>query len=234
MPISLTGSTQISASGNVIAGGFMSAAGNITAAGNISVGNLTITTASSATSYSATGNITAANVVVTGTAAAGSAVLLVSGNIQTTAANNTANIGNASNYFNTVHAKATTAQYADLAECYVSDTTYSPGTVVSFGGSHEITVSTTPGDQRVAGVVSTQPAYIMNNGCAGDYRTEVALVGKVPTRVTGQVHKGDMMISAGDGRACACSEPKLGSVIGKSLEDFLGQDGIINVVVGRL
>jgi hypothetical protein len=65
----------------------------------------------------------------------------VSGNIITTASTGTANIGNVTNTFNTVHAKATTAQYADLAECYEADAEYAPGTVLSFGGTKEVTIT---------------------------------------------------------------------------------------------
>lgn len=243
MAITFTGSTGISLSGNITAGGLISAAGNITggnlittgllsSTGNISAGNVTVTGSSNAASYSASGTITGGNLTTAGIITVNSgaaATAIVNG-----AANGVGNIGSSSTYFNQVFARATTAQYADLAEIYVADALYQPGTVVSFGGINEITMSTTTGDIRIAGVVSTQPAYIMNSACSDEFRTEVALTGKVPTRVTGDVYKGDMMISAGDGRACACSNPQIGSVIGKSLENFSGVDGVINIVVGRL
>ena len=62
----------------------------------------------------------------------------------------------------------------------------------------------------------------------------VALIGRVPTRVTGTVWKGAMMVSAGNGQATACATPAVGTVLGKSLEDFSGESGVIQVVVGRL
>jgi hypothetical protein len=43
-----------------------------------------------------------------------------------------------------------------------------------------------------------------------------------------------MLVSAGNGNARAEENPKLGSVIGKSLEKFDGLEGVIEVVVGRL
>lgn len=229
--------TTVSVTGN-ITGGNLNAAGlslssnvvsalNVTA--NIAGGNITTPGL-----ISATGNITAANLIVNGTAAAGSAVLIVSGNIQTTTANNTANIGNVTNYFNTVHAKATTAQYADLAEWYTSDAAYPPGTVMTFGGDQEVTISTVIGDPRVAGVVSTNPAHIMNSGLKAPNVTTVALAGRVPTQVVGTVNKGDMMVSAGGGRAMSCATPTMGSVIGKALQDHPGGSGMIEIVVGRL
>lgn len=143
------------------------------------------------------------------------------------------NIGSVSNTFGTIFGVATTAQYADLAENYVSDASYPPGTVVEFGGDFEVTLGTadTP---RVAGVVSTDPAYLMNSHCEGAHVVAVALTGRVPCQVTGPVQKGDMIVSAGAGLAKASSAPVMGSVIGKSLENFNGATGVIEIVVGRL
>ena len=129
---------------------------------------------------------------------------------------------------------ATTARYADLAEKYSADADYAPGTVLTFGGIHEVTVSTQYGDARVAGVVSTNPAHLMNTMLESQHTVALALTGRVPTKVTGTVRKGDMMISAGNGAACACATPVMGTVIGKALENFDGESGVIEIVVGRL
>jgi hypothetical protein len=136
--------------------------------------------------------------------------------------------------FNTVFAKATSAQYADLAENYAADAVYAPGTVLVFGGSNEVTVATTVSDPKVAGVVSTNPSYIMNSALEGNHIVAVALTGRVPTRVTRTVRKGDMMVSTADGRARAEPDPRVGTVIGKALQDFNGTEGVIEIVVGRL
>jgi len=148
--------------------------------------------------------------------------------------NGTGNIGNSTGYFNTVFAKATSAQYADLAENYAADAEYAPGTVLSFGGDNEVTVSTVAGDRRIAGVVSTNPSYIMNSVLEAEHVVTIALTGRVPTFVSGPIEKGDMMVSAGNGRAIACATPVIGTVIGKALENHPGGDGVIEVVVGRL
>ena len=129
---------------------------------------------------------------------------------------------------------ATTARYADLAEKYSADADYAPGTVLTFGGIHEVTVSTQYSDARVAGVVSTNPAHLMNTMLESEHTVALALTGRVPTKVTGTVRKGDMMISAGNGAACACATPAMGTVIGKALENFDGESGVIEIVVGRL
>jgi hypothetical protein len=132
-----------------------------------------------------------------------------------------------------VFALASSAQYADLAEKYTADADYAPGTVVVFGGSAEVTVDAADSDRRVAGVVSTNPAYIMNDGLAATFVAAVALTGRVPCLVTGTVRKGDLMVAAGLGRARAEADPRVGTVIGKSLEDHNGESGTIEVVVGR-
>lgn len=144
------------------------------------------------------------------------------------------NIGSSTTYFNTLFAKATSAQYADVAEMYEADQIIEPGTVVCFGGAKEITMCQEDACRRVAGVISTNPSYLMNSGQTGDYVVPVALTGRVPVKVTGIIHKGDMMVATSNGRARAESNPTIGSVIGKALADFDGQDGVIEVVVGRV
>jgi uncharacterized protein YjlB len=161
-------------------------------------------------------------------------IAVTAGGIENGLANGVGNIGSETNTFNTVFAKATSAQYADLAEMYTADAAYAPGTVVSFGGAHEVTMSTTSSDNKIAGVISTNPSYIMNSVLQGEHVVAVALTGRVPTQVFGPVRKGDMMVSAGNGHACASSSPAMGTVIGKSLENFDGVQGAIEIVVGRL
>ena len=155
------------------------------------------------------------------------------GNVVNAGANGVGNIGSSTTYFNTVFAKATSAQYADLAEKYRADAEYPAGTVVIFGGDKEVTVSSTDADRAVAGVVSTNPSYIMNGGLEAEFVATVALTGRVPCRVTGTVRKGDLMVSAGYGLARAEQDPRVGTVIGKALENFEGNEGVIEVVVGR-
>jgi hypothetical protein len=127
---------------------------------------------------------------------------------------------------------ATTARYADLAELYSADADYAPGTVLMFGGSQEVTLADTASDHRVAGVVSTNPAHLMNSALDCEYPVAIALTGRTPTRVIGLVRKGDLMVSAGNGAAMACATPVVGTVIGKALENFDGESGVIEVVVG--
>jgi hypothetical protein len=236
--LSVTGNVQ---GGNLRTAGLISATGAITGAA-LTGTSLTVST----------GNITGGNLILSGaiedsaqldirTTASNANIVLtpngtgnvnISSNVMPTA-NATANIGSAALSFNTVFAKATSAQYADLAEKYIADAEYSPGTGVVFGGSKEVTVTSTDADRAVAGVVSTNPSYIMNAGLEAEHVATVALTGRVPTRVTGSVRKGDLMVSAGNGQARAEADPQVGTVIGKALENHEGIEGVIEVVVGR-
>ena len=214
-----TNAVTVSATGTITGG-------NVSAVGNVNGANIVATT------LSATGNVVGGNVVLTrsisvNSAAAATAIVNAGGNA-------VGNIGAAGAYFNQVFAQATTALYADLAEVYEADADYAPGTVVVFGGDKEVTVSGQSGDPRIAGVISDKPSYLMNNGLTADYRAIVALTGRVPTLVHGPVVKGDMMISAGNGYAQACSTPAMGTVLGKALENFIGENGKIEIVVGRM
>ena len=153
--------------------------------------------------------------------------------------NGTGDIGQTGNRFGTVWATtfsgtSNQAQYADLAEKYMPDREYEPGTVLVFGGDAEVTIANSYMDTRIAGVVSTNPAYMMNSELDGG--VYVALTGRVPCKVTGKIRKGDMLVAAGGlGVATASDNPKMGSVIGKALENYDSHDiGIIEVVVGRI
>jgi hypothetical protein len=108
-------------------------------------------------------------------------------------ANVTFNLGGPTNWYDTFYGLATQAQYADLAEKYSADGEYLPGTVVVFGGSEEITVTNAFADVRVAGVISSNPAYLMNAAATG---LPVALRGRVPVQVLGAVSKGDLLVTA--------------------------------------
>ena len=160
------------------------------------------------------------------------------GNIYTSgwmipSANTTQNLGTTTNWWGTLYGVSTQARYADLAENYQADAAYAPGTVLEFGGENEVTVAE-DGTRRVAGVVSTDPAHLMNGSLTGTNVVAVALQGRVPCRVRGTIRKGDMLVSAGSGFARPDTSPQIGSVIGKALENFSGTEGTIEVVVGRM
>jgi len=150
-------------------------------------------------------------------------------------ANNQYKLGDVNLAWSEVHATifegtATSAEYADLAEIYEPDQEYEPGTVVCIGGEKEITISNSVASTKVLGVISTLPAYLMNNKAKG---LPVALQGRVPCKVQGPVKKGDMLVSGPNGVAVSTSEFVGGAMIGKSLENH-NADSIatIEIVVG--
>jgi len=197
-------------------------------------GTITATSIVASATGDVTGNLTG-NVTSTGANAMGT--LTMSGTMTSQAivpdTDVTYDIGSSSKKYNTVYAKATSAQYADLAEIYESDADYDVGTVVIFGGKKEITISKEGNDIRVAGVISENPAYLMNSESTG---LPVALMGKVKCKVVGHINKGDMLSShpTHNGVAKKTHDPQVGEVIGKALEDYDSEEiGTINIVVGR-
>ena len=122
---------------------------------------------------------------------------------------------------------ATAAQYADLAEMYASDEEIAPGTVVHFAGEGKLAPCDTENCRSVAGIVSTDPAHLMNSTQEG---VALALAGRVPCKVTGPVAAGDLMVSAGNGMAMANNEAALGTVIGKAIEANEDGEGVIEVL----
>jgi hypothetical protein len=113
-------------------------------------------------------------------------------------ANGSGDIGQSANRFAIIYGTSTSARYADLAEKYTTDQEYEPGTVivVASAGDAEGTASYTTG-QRVLGVVSTNPAFIMNDELDGQ---AIALRGRVPVKVIGPIRKGQALICNQDGK----------------------------------
>jgi hypothetical protein len=161
--------------------------------------------------------------------------LVVTGHI-TTPTTGTLDIGSSANKFRTLYSTSTSAIYADLAENYVADAQYEPGTVLDFGGEFEVTLSVRDGmapGTRVAGVVSTDPAYLMNSNCEGKYVVALALQGRCPVKVYGPIRKGDVLIAGNNGFAVVDNEPMPCTVIGKALEDFDGYEGIVEASISK-
>jgi hypothetical protein len=127
------------------------------------------------------------------------------------------------------------ANYADLAENFASDKEYEPGTVLVFGGANEVTESAKENDTKVAGVVTTDPAFVMNHKLTGT-KSCIALQGRVPCKVIGPVSLGDMLVTSSvPGHAKKAVDPKVGSVIGKALQTYESDGpGIIEILAGRV
>ena len=213
------------------------ASGLVTVAGNLSVGNLNVTGNTTTVNYETVIYTETANAVVLsyllGNTGVNNGNVTMTGNL-IPSANVTYNIGSPSVWYNSFYGTSTHAQYADLAENYQADKFYNPGTVLMFGGSAEVTIADAD-TTAVAGVVSTNPAHLMNGALTGQFVTPLALMGRVPCNVVGPVAKGDLLVSAGFGFAKTNNSAGVGQVIGKALADFpILAKGVIEVVVGRV
>ena len=220
--------------------GSLSVTGNITTSAYFFGDGSQLTGISSTGSFIANGtsnvSIAATNGNIAATVSGTEILKITSAGIENSRANGVGNIGSSTTYFNTVFAKATSAQYADLAEMYLADHHYEPGTVLVFGGVKEVTISDLDHDPRAAGVVSTQPSYLMNSGLSGKYPVELALTGRVPCQVQGPVEKGDRLVNVAPGIAGRLDPDKyqVGCVIGKSLEVIANTSiQMIEIAIGR-
>ena len=223
--------------GNLVTVGQISATGNIT--GNYFIGNgsaLTgIVASASAQILNGTSNVTVAGSSNVTVAVAGTtiATYATTGEYITGIISATGDITSSGN-INGVNLNST---HADLAELYLADLEYSPGTVVEFGGTAEITITTKSHSSAVAGVVSTEPGHLMNSALIGTNTVAVALTGRVPCQVVGTIRKGDRLVSSsisGVATALDMTQYQPGCIIGKALENYDSIDnGIIEVAVGR-
>ena len=128
---------------------------------------------------------------------------------------------------------ATQARYADLAEKYEADAEYEPGTVLVIGGDKEVTVTDEPGSHAVVGVVSTDPAYLMNSEAEG---VAIALRGRIPCKVAGVCRKGDVLVTSNvPGHAMVAIAPtKLSplQIIGRALAHKTeAAPGLVEIIV---
>ena len=162
-------------------------------------------------------------------------------NIIATGPSGTYNIGSGSVRFGTMYANtfngtATAAQYADLAERYESDKALEPGTVVCFGGDKEVMACAEASHHAVAGVVSTNPAHLMNSEAGSDEtHPAIALAGRVPVKVIGPVNKGDLLVSSDvEGRAKADNDAKAGRILGKAMESANAGEFVIEGLINLM
>ena len=205
---------------------------NAVAGANVSGTVATASTVTTAAQPNITSTGTLTSLAVTGLVDAGS----VQTPTLTTGANTTA--GSITGNWTLTTGSRLESTYADLAEYYKGEEAYEVGTVVCFGGSEEVHVSSEKCSRRVAGIVSTNPAYIMNQGCSG-IPVAVALQGRVPCKVTGKCEKGDIMVHDGQGGATAWYHVATimhpGVVLGKAIQDKSESElSIIEIAVGRL
>jgi hypothetical protein len=107
---------------------------------------------------------------------------------------------------------ATQARYADLAEKYTTAEELAPGTAVSVCSHEDHEVEPAVASNHCIGVVSTDPAYMMNSEADGQY---IGLKGRLPVRVKGAVRKGDVVYAMADG---VCTTIATTAIVGIALE----------------
>jgi len=223
--------------GTLSSTGFINTSGNVSAVVGL-FGSITSTGLATLAGINSSANILATGGILSS--------LTVNGNVTVTtayvmpSANAASSLGTSASRWNFIYGVngnflSVNANYADLAENYTSDSDYASGTVLVFGGEAEVTQSHSSHDTRIAGVVSTNPAYLMNGAESG---IAVALQGRVPCRVLGPVSKGDRVVSshiAGVAQALDPAQYQPGCIIGKALQAINSTDiSTIEVVVGRL
>jgi hypothetical protein len=170
---------------------------------------------------------------LTGGGASGSVTLNVDATTTATANKVAARDASGDLYAAIFQGTASSARYADLAERYEADAILEPGTVVCFGGEKEITACDHENDHAVAGVVSTDPAYMMNSAAGNnDTHPYIALTGRVPVKVVGPVAKGDLLVASGvKGHAMANNDAKAGTIIGKAIGSSDAGEGVVEALI---
>jgi len=201
------------------------------------LGNATLTATIAANSVAlgtdTTGNYVAAGATsgsgISGSVSSEGGTFTVTSNATSSNTGNTIVFRDGSGNFSAgvITGTSTAARYADLAEMYAADEAIEPGTVVHFAGDGKVAACDIANCRAVAGIISTDPAHLMNSDQEG---VALALAGRVPCKVTGPVAAGDLMVSAGNGMAMANNEAAMGTVIGKAIEANEGGEGIIEVL----
>lgn len=160
---------------------------------------------------------------------------VVSGN-QIPSSDATYDLGNTTNKWNTLNSHSSNISNTSVSERFLADDVYDEGTLVVFGGTNEITVTTTENDTRIAGVIVTNPALILNYD-AGTSTTHpsVAISGRAICKVYGAVNKGDILVSSSyAGYAMASATPSTGTVIGKAITSQVSGFGTVEILVSMM
>ena len=238
------GTTPLTFTQNYSANSISGGTSNVTVYSNANVaissaGTPNVLTVSNAGTYvsgliSATGNVVGNYFIGNGSQLTGLSATYGDSNVVTLLAsfgsNSISTTGN-------VTASNLNSSNADLAEMYVADADYPAGIIVEFGGDYEITIARVNHSTAVAGIVSTNPSYLMNSSQAGQYVLPIALTGRVPCQVIGTITKGDRLVSSdymGVAQRLDPEQYRPGCIVGKALENYDSENiGVIEVAVGR-
>lgn len=237
-------SNAINATGNVSTTANINVTGNVNAIGNVASNNVTTGNITATGNIAVYGNISATNLdiaddISTDTFSANSAVIstVILGSLNTTSIStgSSGTAGIITGNWSLTPGSQLRSTYADLAEYYRSDELYPVGTVVMVGGSSEVTIANKSAIGKIAGIISSEPAYVLNSGIHSDSAVPIALAGRVPCRVVGKIIKGDML-TISDTPGVATSTPTIvpGSMVGISLGEYNSDvPGYLEVMVNR-
>ena len=173
--------------------GVLTHVGTVTATGIVPAADNTFTLGTAALGFS---NVHAATFTGEATKAATLRVGSDFRSASSSATNNTIAVRDATGNIaaNLFQGTATQARYADLAEKYTTAEELPAGTAVAVGGDAEVKPANA--SNHCIGVVSTDPAYMMNSEAEGQY---IGLKGRLPVRVKGPVSKGQAVYAWQDG-----------------------------------
>ena len=132
-----------------------------------------------------------------------------------------------------ITATATQAQYADVAENFKVNEFADAGTVMVFNKDGLLIISNHYADPMLVGVVSTDPAHLLNKDLPNGQ--PIALAGQVPCKVVGPVKVGDLLTTSntpGYATVLDLNDWKPGITIGKSMENCGIGKHTITVLVG--
>ena len=223
--------TSLAVSGGVTAATMAATTGTFTNLGGTltTAAQPSITSVGTLTSLAVSGAITTGSINITG-ATGLSAPKVITPELTTGA---TGTSGTITGQWTLGAGSTLQATYADLAERYTSDHQYEPGTIVMIGGEQEVTIADYDGRHRLAGIVSTAPAYVLNSTIQNS--VIIALVGRVPCRVRGKINKGDLItISDVPGVGTSIQPPAHGVVVGRALHSYDSDEvGVIEIKVDQ-
>jgi hypothetical protein len=133
-------------------------------------------------------------------------------------------------------AHCTSGDWGDLAEYVPSDETLEPGDVVIIDPDHENKIKrcTSVADRRVAGIISTAPTITVGLEKPDEETFALALAGIVPCKVVAHepIRPGDLLTTSGTpGYAQKTTDPQVGTIVGKALENLSSGEGVIRVLV---
>jgi len=228
----LTKDPTITLTGDVTGSGTMTNLGNVSFATTIAANSVALGTDTTG-SYVQQGATSGSG--ISGSVNSEAGTFTVTSNATSVNTANTIVFRDASGDFSAgiITATATQAQYADVAENFKVNEFADAGTVMVFNKDGLLIISNHYADPMLVGVVSTDPAHLLNKDLPNGQ--PIALAGQVPCKVVGPVKVGDLLTTSntpGYATVLDLNDWKPGITIGKSMENCGIGKHTITVLVG--